>query len=469
MFRARLLAVLLSIDLAIVLFVVPGATRASNCITRPQILPRLAGTNGGPPENDDAWRSRLETLESNRLWRKLSSLGAEHSVYSYCWVVPHGLGAARNVSIAENALFQGKDNYGHPLYCPEQRHSLLAQPQYSELDFHFLRSQSENYFRDWGNRANDHSKLPWYFKGMYYFGPPGRIGLRNGNPGYPHVASGPLKIRDPIQNGQVEYINDLVKQGLWNSSNTCRHIENWAKDCMGWDIELSQGVWEECTHSQGRRTAHANYLAAAFGDYNAAFNAIAPENRPPAVFRGTFFDGYWYSDSWIFPNNDPNAIGPHNCTTCTGKFNLHTREGLAQYDEGPPESDKDPYNPWAFTVSMTYPTYVRPLSRGTNSTNAGPYSNWVNQELGDNELKNISNISRNGVLSHWNNYVYSANSEITLGFSPSNHGGEVDGWHTLTERGIHLHYPPENWGASFEPTRMLVSNLTSTHYVLVYV
>jgi hypothetical protein len=128
-------------------------------------------------------------------------------------------------------------------------------------------------------------------------------------------------------------------------------------------------------------------------------------------------------------------------------------------DAGPDDVGRDPDNPWAFSISMIYPTYV-------DTTNVSLTYNY--------SLEVQLNCSKLGAGS-WNstgcqkavletNNAFNNETINAHGYSPSNMGGVVSGrWDQLTARGIHLHYPPENWGASFEPTRALVSSKPYPH------
>lgn len=472
---------------AILNFAILGSCQTLNCSTQPQVSPRRSRNTCTTDlcrrlEDRMRWINRTRDSEANQLWRKVSSGHPHAGNYSYCWFPPKSPSLSNLsawVAISENMFYSQEEHYGHPQYCPEQRHNLLAQPQYSELNFLHLTAQNDNWEVNLKPAQGSQDTLPWVFKGMYYVGPPGRTGLRYGNPGYPHRTNAAVsgEPRDPIINGQVAYIEDLTSQGLYDTNTgTCFHgpddISNtqafamdWGRYCIGWDIEMSQGVWEECSDNHGRNRAHANYMAAGLADYTSLplVASLSSGVSPPQLFKGTYLDGAWRgAGAWVFlsPTAPPltysSNISWHNCSTCTGKFNFHTRDGLAEFDEGPNDSTADPANPWTFTVSMNYPTYVPP----SNMTGF----DFVESMLGNlsvedywtsyNEIINITGASPADYNSSWA-FKFDDDKSNASGYSPSNHGG-VGTWGALTERGIHLHYPPENWGASFEPTRALV-------------
>lgn len=434
----------ISVWVVILLGAVPCACEVrENCTTRPQLLPASAGT---VPRGQ---------LEAHRMWQRLSegSSLTPGLLYSHCWTPPL-------TEPTLGRLFQEikpfQDVYGHPRYCPEQRHNLLAQPQYSELDISFLQTQDE---ADNGSSAGNWATItkgPWYFKGMYYFGPPGRIGLRNGNPGYP-MGQSPYYNRVGIYNGQVAYTETLLQNQSFSFQNVCTiprvgiDIE-YAPSCLGWDIEMLQGVWEECINSE-QRNAYANYMAV-------GYSAQAYRKSPTAsdvsvvddVYRNSYTSFGWYGTrkNWNFYEE---TMRDHNCTTCTGKFNLHTRVNVSNYDEGPNDWTMDPYNPWSFTVSMNFPTYVQNFSGFRPAAPPGD-PNFTAYKQSRPDVTGTEQNFRNIMNNKW-----ATDETASQGYSPSNYGSTADRWDRLTERGQHLHSPPENWGASFEPTRALVRAL----------
>lgn len=363
--------------------------------------------------------------------------------------------------------------YGHPRYGQEMRHNLFAQPQYGIYSGYGASAwySNSNYY------GSDTSQISWLFKGFYYFGVPGRIGLRWGNPGYPANPAHPIhNTRVAMENGHTAYIKYLSDTGRFDvggdectPAGSC-NFETYLAPGLGRDIDRSLGVWDECV--QGNlRTAYANFIASGSfkpncrlgssavyssncGTGASAYIPAAPSiggtaTSPPGQFN-IFLPFPWQLCTSAGPADciDPSQ---HNCTTCTGKYNHHTRVVVSSIDEGPDDPYADPYNPWSFTVSMIYPTYVN--SSGTPYYNFSAAANLTGycQQYG---ISSTNCVNLNAVA----NNAYNSERINSQGYSPSNYGGVMSGrWDQLTARGVHLHYPPENWGASFEPTRALVS------------
>jgi len=303
----------------------------------------------------------------------------------------------------------------------------------------------------------------WLFKGFYYFGAPGRIGMRAGNPGFPAFKATPKPKRAPIKNGQTAYINSLPT--FHTGSDICTEpVGTYTLQCQvyGWDIDRSEGVWTEC-QDKGLRTAYANFLGVGYANPTNPTNQIRVWCATCANSQGAFvsinpnYRFAWNTLNDIAAPQDPAEIVQHNCTTCTGKWNYHNRVGVSVIDEGPQDTFQDPYNPWSFSLSITYPTYINTSSWDASAYN---YSADAQVEIVCDEL--LTPVSTcPGQAIRQGNQQYQKDWQYFNGYSPSNfkgQGGIVEGRHDqLRARGIHLHYPPENWGASFEPTRALVS------------
>ena len=417
-----------------------------NCTVRPQIPnPTVQSLQQA---NKDAYNMRLRVAQP---LNPGSNQQRDLDNYQGCWnkSVSGYTAATRNASELDAMRFQGI--YGHPRYCQERRQNILAQPQYGNL-----LGSVENYWPDISriNNSYEANNLPqtgtslttWYFKGFYFFGAPGRIGLRSGNPGYAMYGS---NARIPIANGHTEYVKDLTANNSFDTGgdlNVYGCSASTPSACFGWDRDRSQGVWTEC-RVDNYRTAYAIFVGAGVWYERGTYNFSSTNNAflPSCMFSSNSYSNGMYTQ-------DPTKDG---CTTCTGKWNYHTRTVVSQYDEGPNDPFADPYNPWSMTVSVRYPTYV-----DTSSFNAAAYNYSLANGLYD--ICKAYNGSYNcATATSFSNTQYTLDNKAGSGYSLSNYGGLYTGrYDELTVRGIHLHNPPENWGASFEPTRALVSSIT---------
>jgi hypothetical protein len=380
----------------------------------------------------------------------------------------------------ETKLYQ--DTYGHPRYCPERRYNLIAQPQYGGYDTSILSTttslgplQTDIYTATITASINTNIQKSWYFKGFYSFGAPGRVGMRFGNPGF---VSDTLH-RNAMGNGQTEYIRYLSDTGQFDTGGDVCDLNSpmlptigsgskYGGDvCMGYDIERSHGVWDECREGN-YNFAFANFIGAARWPFSAKCDATGYNKNCDSYFGSSLDTPYERNDfattsfafnrvGWV----DTGLIAPvetmwqHNCTTCTGKYNFHTRVQVSAFDEGPDDAWRDPANPWSFTVSMIYPTFINTSSFNASAIDSSAF--FSRQcTLDATKCANLKKAM---------SAQYVLENNALLGYVPSNHGGVVNGrWDLLTSRGFHLHYPPENWGASFEPTKVLVSG--TMHYFL---
>jgi hypothetical protein len=372
----------------------------------------------------------------------------------------------------EIVKYQSASNYGHPRYCPERRHSLIAQPQYGTV--FTMPNLTEHY----QNLTAPRTAQPWQwsFKGFYYFDAPGRTGWRLGNPGYPYFKSDSGRKRPLIANGQTKYISDQSAAGLFYTGPTVEinaFVTSYSNFKPQWDIDYVQGVWEDCTNNDGTRVAHANFIGAGYPKYTSELT-VNSAMCPSINFDRLEDGGYIVRD--INPNSGGKSkqmLNPHvffaynppmlnqmnesswqydltsNCVTCGGKYNYHTRLGVSDFDEGPADPCAQPYNPWSMTVSMIYPTYV-----DTTSFNASSVD-WVNVDNFTCDTTKTKCTNAKAFIQD----QYQLENALSTGFVPSNSINRTmkGRWDELTAMGFHLHYPPENWGASFEPTKALVS------------
>ena len=289
--------------------------------------------------------------------------------------------------------------------------------------------------------------------------------MRFGNPGLVSSTSARLA----ITNGHTQYIKDLTDAGLFDTGGDCYQSGSGCgtdEDFQGpgRDIDRSYGAWDECWEG-GQRKAYASYVAAGVARcasgrlqiFNAGSCSCSTPQTCPATNALTPSFSYPESKNAYFCNRTVCIIGAHNCTTCTGKYNHHTRIGVSQIDGGPNDIYADPYNPWDFTVSMTFPSYTNSSSFGTFN-----YSLEVDAPAFCTLVKMNGTVNCTNIINGINN-LFSQESVNSHGFSPSNYGSTNGRWDEVTTRGMHLHYPFENYGASFEPTRALVGATGDIH------
>ncbi|KAI8471304.1 MAG: hypothetical protein J3K34DRAFT_236306 [Monoraphidium minutum] len=427
--------------------------------------------------------------------------------------------------------FQGAESYGHPRYCQGRRNNIFAQPQYGSASGSV--GPGNTILSSWpsfSKFSGQTNYVGWHFQGFYYFGAPGRVGSRLGNPGFSFPYNDAqrrniLMQRDGrIRNGHTKYIQHLSDLGLFDTGGSfCPNISstNYFDKChernerhisgydstMVRDIDRSMGVWDECV-SGSRRSAYANFIGT--GTTHSHFHlregtgnrcklsaagevatsptpeirwmdnsgtdcpqctsccsesecSPSPPSRAPythVLIENTFLTCNKGDDNYGLVWTPEECIQASNCTTCTGKANLHTRIGVSQVDEGPQDISADPYNPWAFTISIIYPTYSETSSLGSSFD----FSNEITDLTAF--CQSNSNFNESECQDHLKPAIREAfllENENSHGYSPSNFGNNGDStvngrWDKVTERGEHLHSPPENWGASFEPTRALGPN-----------
>ena len=357
--------------------------------------------------------------------------------------------------VAEMTRFQ--NTYGHPRYCPERRHNIFAQPQYGTEGGYC----STSCWPSATAKDPTQSHGGWYFKGFYFVGAPGRTGLRSGAPGFPMIRTHPVyNVRRPITNGHTAYIKYLSENGMFDTGgDTCSN-----SSCIGWDLDRSEGVWEECLLG-ARRSAHAIFFAGGMWDESKPAVTRACTGTQQCPRCQSCPAGFFLNPRKHHAFNPENGYSPasgysletmwqHNCSTCTGKVNYHPRVGFGSLDEGPDDVYADPANPWSFSISMMYATYLN-----TSTFNSSAYNASIDARMDAFcQEKNYSASTCQSLVTNFN-IQYRTEHDLSAGYTPSNLGkfGTVSGrWDLLISRGIHLHQPPENWGTSFEPTKTLV-------------
>jgi hypothetical protein len=441
-----------------------------NCTTRPQQPnPYVAGLGGFGGESV---RLRLSVTALNPGGAAASVEWTSHCINSTLLYLA-AIAATSPIVTQPNiyneiARYQKASMYGHPRYCQGRRNNIFAQPQYGEAGGS-PRAMGINPV--WATSAQAYEKnesaYSWSFRGYYFYDVPGRIGDRFGNPGF--VSSKDL--RSGIVNGQTEYVKNLTNQLQFNTggdycpSGNCTVGEEGYRG-PGRDIDRSYGVWDEC-YQGNSRVAYATFVAAG------VFQIGSPSCSGGTPMRFQKVGSTITCSCSGFPcpaagNSTPNDVEPENwntyryknstctgsclldanCTTCTGKYNYHTRIGVSEVDGGPNDVYADPYNPWDFTITMQYPSY----------TNASRFNASYNfsQEINATGFCADANLTNCNKLGNALNYMFHNESINSHGYSPSNFGSTNGRWDEVTTRGAHLHSPPENWGASFEPTRALV-------------
>ena len=305
-----------------------------------------------------------------------------------------------------NAL-QNESSYGHPFYCPERRRSFFAQPQYSGVNL--------NTYMNSPTGTDDNF---WTFKGAYLFGLPGRTGVRDGNPGY----SQSYELLANMQSVHLSYIQSLSDQGLFYTGLDGDRILN---------LDETEGVLNQCQDRGGWKSAHAILLGGANG--RDSVNVILADQA-------------WLRSNYL------------NCSTCLrGPNNNYARKKhLMHLDEGPNNAMQDAYNPWSFHVSYTAPTISNTTTVNANSSNLTATLNRtaVCSQSAVAECDNYVESFKN----NWDFNNVQSNGYSTMNYFVNNtRANALNGrWDEPLARGMHLHYPPENWGTSFEPTRALV-------------
>lgn len=439
--------------------------------------------------------------KSLRLWRSVAFMpmttwrGGTASNFDHCLNVSDVAVSVRDDFIDEFAQYQTPEMYGHPRYCPERASTIHAQPQYSGHASTSLFTEAapwhpimdESYTGTTGTGM-------WYFKGLYYIPSPGRIGARAGNPTLPF-----LSIKDPFQpealhltSGELNYVRDLPLTDSYDTFSKTN--DNCVSYRAGGTLDKAHGIWHNCTGVVGgSRTAFANFVGSglvankmklgaaspSLTSCNAASNCSLPlivgyTGIAPSILNmmSPVYQSYnvritnlhcpatSQGDADLQGYQDLQAFARY-CPICSGDRNWHNRKNVANFDEGPNIISEDPCNPWSMTVTVAYPTTVDTSTFDVNSYN-------VSSQLDINSTCTRSNMTTSDcdVLKSEIDKRYKSDNHRMNGFSHANTHpildnslGQMAGrWDRLTARGRHLHYPAENWGASFEPTRTLVGH-----------